>query len=226
MISILHPGRVAMSAYMLFCCMDLLAQDYGATMEASVKSVFGKNQFRHYEWISYPTNNFGVMTMFIVEKQGKEVEPKDQECATFRCLGVKPEEMKSLTVEQIKSANGYADTGDGASITLSNDQKRSLTLSAVLPRILSVLNLSGNIDKTTGIKATLTLGPATIRFLAKDSALKYIESLPNDSRIHQAYRENRLAIVVSDVMLSSMDISLEVDKTLNSGLAADLNSKI
>src|SRR5258706_15097192 len=62
------------------------AQDYGATMERKIKSVLGARELRHYEWISYPTNNFGVMTMFITDSKGKKIKvPEDQECATFTC---------------------------------------------------------------------------------------------------------------------------------------------
>src|SRR5437870_1749122 len=198
------------------------SQDYGATMEKKVKSALGAREFKHYEWISYPTNNFGIMTLFVVDKQGAKPKPEDQECATFTCLKIN---LDSLTAKQIESVNGYADLGKGGPITLNADDKSSLSLSAVLPKILSVLNLSGDFSNATGVTTTMSLGPATVRFLVKDKALTYITSLPRDSRIGKAYSEGRLEIVVSDVMVDYMDVNLKINKTLNASLDANLSGK-
>jgi hypothetical protein len=210
-------------AALLICRQQVRAQDYGATMEKKVKSALGAREFKHYEWISYPTNNFGLMTLFIVDKQGAKPKPENQECATFTCLNINPD---TLTAKQIESVNGYADPGKGGALSLNADDKSSLSLSAVLPKILSVLNLSGDLSNTLGVTTTMSLGAATVRFLVKDKALTYIAGLPKDSRIGKAYLGGTLAIVVSDVMVDSMDVTLKINKALNANLDADLTGKV
>ena len=209
----------------VYCLMavPLCAQDYGATMKKKVQSVLGAKDLKNYEWISYPTNNFGVMTMFIVDAKGQKIKPENQECATFTCLGLKPSD---LNAEQLKDVDGYADIGEGGSITLNDDEKKALSLSAVLPKILSVLNLSGNVDRSTGITTTMSLGPATKRFLVKQKALDYIDKLPENSRVKSALTQGRLGIVIADVELNSMDVTLKIDKKLNAGLDAELSGKV
>jgi hypothetical protein len=204
----------------------LRAQDYGAMMTKKVQKGLSKQQFTHYEWISYPTNNFGLATMFIVEKKGQRPKAQNQWCATFKCLGVKPEDVNKLIAEQVKMVKGFAEIGDGGPINFTDDEKESLTRSAVLPTILAILDVSRNVDRTTGVNATIALGAATVRFLAKDKALTYITKLPGNSKIHKAYSNGTLCIVVSDVMVDSMDIVLKIDKKLNAGFDANLRRKV
>lgn len=198
-------------------------QDYGATMEKKVKSVLGAQELKHYEWISYPTNNFGIMTMFIADAKGKKIKTENQECATFTCLGLK---ASDLNPEQIKNVNGYADIGSGGSITLTDAEKKSLSLSAVLPKILSVLNLSGNLDQSTGVETTMSLGTATKRYLVKQKALDYINGLPGNSRVKTALAQGRLGIVIADVYVDSLDVNLKINKALNAGLDAALTGTV
>jgi hypothetical protein len=204
----------------------LRAQDYRATMAKRVQNGLSKQQFRHYEWIPYPTNDFGLATMFIVEKKGQRPKAQNEWCAGFKCLGVKPGDVNKLTAEEVKTARGFAEIGDGGPINFTDDEKKSLTLSAVLPKIVAILDLSGNVDRITGVNATIALGAATVRFLAKDKALTYITRLPDNSKIHKAYSNGTLCIVVSDVMVDSMDIVLKIDKKLNAGFDANLRRKV
>jgi hypothetical protein len=67
---------------------------------------------------------------------------------------------------------------------------------------------------------------ATVRFLAKDKTLTYITRLPDNSRILKAYSNGTLCIVVSDVIVDSMDIVLKIDKKLNAGFDANLRRKV
>lgn len=220
--------KTARISILLLCLFALVAsstqaraEDYGAILEKKVKSVLGAKKFKHYEWISYPTNNFGVMTLFIVKKRGAKPKPEDQECATFSCLKMNPD---TLSAKQVEDVNGYADTGKGGVLNLTEDDKSSLSLST-LTNLLKVLKLSGDLSYTSGVTTTLSLGTATVRFLVKDKALDYIAGLPKDSRIAKAYSTDTLAIVVSDVMLDSMEVTLKVDKAVNAGLDAGLTKK-
>jgi|SRR5579859_5946268 len=215
--------NVLLAALTLSAAPVVCGQDYGKTMEREVEKSLGQSQFKHYEWLSYPTNNFGIMTTFIVNKPGGKVRSGDQECATFTCIG---QNQDALTAPQVMDVNGYADVGLGGAITLSDDEKNSLTLSSVLPSILSVLNLSGALNSSHGITTKLTIGPATLRFLVKQKAEDYIKSLPDTSRIKVAYRQNRLGLVIADVVLETMDVDLKVDKKMNASLDASLTGKV
>src|ERR1035441_9070621 len=113
----------------------LSAEDYGVVMEKKVRSVLGKSDLKGYQFLSYPTNNFGVMTMYILDKKGDKPSNKNQECATFSCLGLTD---PPTDAKQVKTVNGYADIGFGAPPTLNETEKHSMNLSVVIPKILSI----------------------------------------------------------------------------------------
>lgn len=200
----------------------LPAQDYGVVMERKIRSVLGKNDLKGYQFLSYPTNNFGLMTMYILDRKGDKPSNLNQECATFSCLGLvdPPSDAK-----QLKTINGYADIGFGAPLTLTETEKNSLTLSTVLPKILSILDVSGSFDHSKGITTTMALGSVTMRFLKKGPALTFINGLPDDSRLKRASKADLLAIVVADVVIDTMDISLQVDTSTNAAADATLTGK-
>jgi hypothetical protein len=54
----------------------------------------------------------------------------------------------------------------------------------------------------------------------------YIHGLPAGSEIKKAFDENRLAIVIADAVIESMDISVKIDTTRNAGLDAQLEGKL
>jgi hypothetical protein len=95
----------------------------------------------------------------------------------------------------------------------------------VLPKILSILDVSGSFDHSKGITTTMALGSATMRFLKKEPALKFINGLPDDSRLKRASKSDLLAVVVADVVIDTMDISLQVDTSTNAAADATLTGK-
>src|ERR1035441_1843776 len=100
-----------------------------------------------------------------------------------------------------------------------------MNLSVVIPKILSILDSSGSFDHSKGITTTMELGPATMRFLKKDSALKFIKALPDDSRLKRAFNSDLLAVVIADVVIDTMDIPLQVDTATNAAADANLTGK-
>lgn len=224
-----HPIRAIVSLTFWVASLQLAqpnaaAQDYGSLMAREVRRVLGDKDLRGYQFLSYPTNNFGIMTMYVLDKPSDNPKAANQWCATFTCLGLKGKEPTDPSA--VKNVNGYADIGGGGPITLTDEQKRSLSVSALLPKILQVLDVGGNVDLSRDVIPTLSLGPATLRFLVKQTALDYLRSLPSSSEIKKAFDQNRLAIVIADVVIDSIDVSLKVNKSSNAGLNAQLSGKV
>lgn len=201
------------------------ATNYGSLMEQKVKAALG-GDFKEYQWLSYPTNNFGLATAFILPRPKAKPSDKNEWCATFTCLGMEDKNVPTDPVE-VLSVAGYADTGEGGGpLSLSDEEKRSLAISAVLPAVFRLLGLNVAVGATSDVKTELTMGPATKRFLKKQKMLDYINQLPSSNKLKQAFDENRLALVVADVVIDSMDVTITPNKDKNANVDAKLNSNV
>jgi hypothetical protein len=214
------------AAMMLLASLSLFgAINYGDLMQQKVKTALG-GDFKDYQWLSYPTNNFGLVTAFVLPKPRAKPSDKNEWCATFTCLGMEDKQMPTTPAE-ILSVAGYADTGEGGGqLILTDEEKKSLAISAVLPAVFRLLGLNAGVGSTSDIKTELTMGPATKRFLKKQKMLDYINQLPSSNKIKEAFDQNRLALVVADVVIDTMDITLTPNKDKNANLDAKLNSNV
>jgi hypothetical protein len=201
------------------------AINYGNLMEQKVKAALG-GDFKDYQWLTYPTNNFGLVTAFVLPKPRAKPSDKNEWCATFTCLGMEGKDMPTNPADLLSVA-GYADTGEGGgALTLTDEEKKSLAISAVLPAIYHLLSLNVGGGATSDVKTELTVGPATKRFLKKQKMLDYINQLPVSNKLKQAFDGNRLALVVADVVIDSMNITITPNKDKNANLDAKLTSNV
>jgi hypothetical protein len=219
-------GFGATASTILLVCISLFgAISYGNLMQQKVKAALG-GDFKDYQWLSYPTNNFGLVTAFVLPKPRAKPSDKNEWCATFTCLGMEDKQIPTDPA-QVLSVAGYADTGEGGGpLNLTDEEKKSLTISAVLPAVYRLLGVNAGAGSTSDIKTELTMGPATKRFLKKQRMLDYINQLPASNKLKQAFDQNRLALVVADVVIDSLDITITPNKDKNANLDAKLNSSV
>ncbi len=198
-----------------------LAIDYGQLMAKKVKEALG-NRSNGYTFATYPIDNFGVATAY----EGK-ADPSTELCATWDCIGVSDDVQveKMSAKEQLKlkvSKVQYANTADGPSLKLSDDEKNSMGLKALLPQLFQVLSLSFNLSNSKNITTTLTMGPITIRILRRKEMLDHLKSKDAHPLEKAAFEKRRLVLVYSDIVVSSMTVDLKLDAIAN----ADLNAKL
>jgi hypothetical protein len=203
----------------------MLAIDYGQLMAKKVKEVLGRRS-SGYTFATYPVDNFGLATAY-----EDKADPSRELCATWDCLGVSDDEqVEAMSAkDQVKlriSTLQYADTGDGPSLKLSDDEKNSIGLKALLPQLLRVLSLAADFSTSKNVTTTLTMGPVTIRTLRRKEMLDHLKSQDAHPLEKTAFEKRKLILVYSDIVVSSMTLDLKLDATASSDLEAKLEGSL
>ncbi len=95
-------------------------ENYASIMSKKIRAALG-DDFKSYTFSSYPTDNFGLATAYDPAR-GKPMSDENFLCATWSCLGQRPEAdtQANLTV------GGFAEVGgNGALVTLTDTSRRS-----------------------------------------------------------------------------------------------------
>lgn len=204
-------------------CSMAFATDYGQLMAKKVKSAFGKTA-KGYTFATYPLDNFGVATAYD-GKTGVATEI----CATWDCLGISDADKVAALSDQQKLdlvANGvqYAEVGQGTDLKLTEDEKKSFSINAVLPKILSVLSITGDYSHTNDVTTTLTMGPASIRVLRRQQMIDRLNSADAHPLEKAAWNNGKgtLVLVYSDIVVTSLKIEIKI----NPETKIDLDAKM
>ena len=217
---------VPFTVVLIACCNG----KYAEIMKQAIQSVLGSKGMYGtlptdaYTWFQYPTNNFGIGTSFILPDSTSQPSEANQQCAMWSCVGIaNPPEGGSDAL----SLSGFADYGDnGGTVSLSQDQKCSIAVNAVLPTVYNILNINGSISSSTHTKCDVTLGQVYPRVLKRDKFTAFILAKAADDSMRVAFTTGKLAVAVSDYLITSMKISIHVDKSTDAGLDAGLSSAV
>ncbi len=225
------PSRRVVNAGMTFCLAvtsigvpgtcEAEPRDYAKIMQAAIRRSLG-GDFREYEWVSYPTNNFGIATMYLLDSPRSKPSDKNQWCATYTCLGLEGKRAPADASARL-TAGGFADVGTGGPITLSDEESRILAGEVFLPEILNVLGLGAQLAATKNARIGIRMGNVSRRILKKQTLLTYLESLPETSPVRKAMSENRLAIVVADAVVDSLEVNVDTRDSVNSEFGVRLS---
>ncbi len=222
--------RISRMLLLLATCNQLVAVDYGELMTAKIRNVLGKKGVKGYTFATYPLDNYGLATAY----EGK-VNPEREICATWDCLGIRTdEEISNLSAEHklrllVKGVQ-FAEVGSGTdkNIVLTEDEKKAIGLNAILPKILSALNITGDYSRTNEINTVLTLGPITVRTLRRKEMIDTLNG-PNAHSLEKAvWKDGKgdLVLVYSDIVLTSMKIELKVNPETKLDIGAKLEGAL
>jgi hypothetical protein len=207
-----------------FWCCTAFGADYGQLMTAKVRAALGGNAVRGYTFATYPLDNFGVGTAY----EGKS-GPSTLVCATWDCIGISDDTKVVALSDQQKLdlvVNGvqYASVGQGTGLTFTEDEKKSFSLNALLPKILQVLSISGDFSHSNDITTNLTIGPAVVRILRRDEMMKRLDSADAHQLEKKVWNNGKgnLVLVYSDIVLSSLKIEIKT----NPATKADFDAKM
>lgn len=192
---------------------------YGDMMRSNFKNALG-HDLSKYTFLSYPTDNFGVATIY-----DQSFDPSNFVCATWPCLGYPPAPMPT-DASKILTINGNADVGTGGNITLSTDQQQDIAVNVVLPQIYNVLKVSAGTEWKKHTTVTLAANKGHIRMLDRLSFASYITSLPATNAIKSGYDAGRLVVIVSDFVIDSMTVTIDIDNSDTSNLDASLTGAL
>jgi len=184
-------------------------------MRDKFKDAFGPD-FKEYTFLSYPTDNFGVATLY-----DSSFNDKDFLCSTWTCLGIQvPADEK-----QKLNLNGYADIGNGRPLTFDEDSKNEVGIKLLLPNVLKVLNIDVNATSTSDTKVEMQIGDGYKRLLLKDKFGERLSAMkPGPTK--DAYNNGRLVVVVGDLVLQSVKVTISVDKQRNANLDLKLTQAL
>lgn len=193
--------------------------NYNRIMRKKVVGLLGRD-YKSYKAFSYPTNNFGLVTSY--DRRAKDI---NFICDTWNCLNLDGE----LPTEpaQLLDINGFAAFGgNGGTITLSEKEKQTLALKAVLPKIYEVIGASASYNQNRIVNVDLQMGQAIPRKLRRTKIIPFISSLPNDNILKQSFNRGDLVLVVSDVIIKNMTVNISVDNEMSAALDAKLTSSV
>ncbi|GEM_PF-3205531 len=189
---------------------------YADIVGKHLKEAMGKD-YRDYEAVSYPTDNFGVLTIYSAD--AADPRRRNFECATWSCLGVSP--VPALT-DSFMTVRGLADIGQGGPVKFSDQDKSTFVLTALLPKLFAVLGLNNSYSDNKVTIVSVDMGGAWYRQLDRPRFFAYMDSLPAGNRLHDAFQSGRLSVVVGDVVLKTMNATVTLSQDLKDSLDAKL----
>jgi hypothetical protein len=200
--------------------------DYGQLMAAKVKAALGDNATKGYKFATYPVDNFGLATAY-----ESKVDINKQICVTWDCLGISDDSKVDAfsAINKLRLvANGtqYANVGAGEGLSLTEDEKKALGIKALLPKILQALSLSFDLSQAKNVSTELTTGPVTIRTLRRLEMQKHIQSSDGHQLEKEAFSAGNLVLVYSDIVVSTLKISLKVNAQTDADLEAKLSDAL
>ena len=213
-------------ALTLTACTNVPNADYASALKKSLG-----DDVKDYQVLSYPTNAFGVGTVFNPQQLGQPVSNGDQLCGTWKCLGapgevMPPDPVAALNV--IVRGTNYAELGEGGSVKLDTNSASDYAVKVALPKIYQLLNLGGSVDYGSVTRVELEFGKATKRYLSKPDFIAYLNdagsSTPTKRSLQNAFAQGALVVVVADVLIDSMKATVTTSKDVASQLDAKLGA--
>jgi hypothetical protein len=203
------------AALLLTACED----SYNDEMHAEIKKAFG-TAVKDYDSISYPTNNFGLLTAY----QGtKEPNDKDFLCDMWNCIGVDDAAIPTDESRRL-SMDGMAGTGEGKPIHLTTTTSNNTAVSFLLPEIYKVLSIGSEFSKDSVKSVELTIGKAWHRTLRRQKFSDYLAKLDSDKLLKKAYSQGSLTLIVGDVVVDSIKATVKLDDKTSASIDAKLGA--
>jgi hypothetical protein len=197
--------------------------DYATMMQKKVATALG-NDFREYRFFSYPTNDYGVGTAYVLPSVSDAPSDKNFFCDSQACLsGSGPTiDASDLTL------GGYAAVGGGGgTIALSEKEQSSISANLVLPQVYGLLKVGASAGSKSGVTTSLTIDQAYPRKLQRGRVYGLLSAQGvADSHLKEAFNKGTLAFVVGDVVIKAMTVDICVDKASNAALDAALSSNV
>jgi hypothetical protein len=194
-------------------------------MTKKVRDSLG-DDYKDYSSFSYPTNNFGLLTLYTPSGGSEKVYDRDFLCDMWNCIGVAD---NNIPADQKKALamNGYAAAGDdGAAITLTEKESKTIALDATLPEIYKVLKLSGSVSNSSVVETDLKLGRAYPRKARRAELSQYLNNLPAGDKRKVAYLKGDLLLIVADVVVDSIQVTIKADSDLSAKLDAAIGAPV
>lgn len=210
---------------LLALAIPMQAQQFSSAM----RDIFG-HEFPGYQWLDYPLDNFGVGSAYRDTKE--TANDKHFLCATFDCLNIEPipasntsENLNKQWLLVAASPNadkGYAEYGCGGPVEAAISKHSKSAIHAFLSKIVEVLGVSVDFEKSKGTTVTLVFTSACKRLL-NGRIQKFIEGLENDDYgIRGAALNRELILIKGDIVIDKLEIKIHTSQDVKAQLDAKL----
>jgi|ERR1700687_2098554 len=199
--------------------------EYNRIMIDKLKIMVGQD-FNEYRFFSYPTNNFGAGTAY---SSSADLDRGISICDPAYCLGLTAMTSpgNASNFQDWLRLGEFVGIGDaGPPLTLSEQEQSKLNVELNAPKIGQIVDLGAGIDYSKGVKTNVTLGRAYPRRLRRQKFLDYVNALPGTNLIKKAFDRGTLVVIVNDLVMEGLNVSICVDKSLNSTLDAKLKESV
>lgn len=217
-----HAIRLLFVLTGLCVAVDAQAQNFSQAMH----DIFGSGkQFRDYQWLDYPLDNFGVATAYRDTKE--RTDPRHFLCATFSCLGIAPvptsnadpsKNKQWLSLMPSGAATGYADYACGGPLDAELTRKSKSALSVLLPKIFELVGLTADVQHEANATATVKFSSACSRLLTSRIEGFVRDLLVDDYGIRQAALAGQLVLVKGDVVINTFVVTVAANKKVKDAL--------
>lgn len=188
-------------------------------MEKKLAAAIGRD-VETYTPFSYPTDNFGLATIYADTGSRPTLLDQDFLCDTWNCLGI--ENPPTDSASQI-TVNGFAAVGTGGTIQLTEQEKNELAIKALLPELYQVLGVQGGFDQKRVTRTSLQMGPAHLRKLRRLQFASYVNGLGQDHPLRERYERGDLTVVVADAVVDNIKLDVTLDAEGSAALDAKLD---
>lgn len=193
------------------------SSSYSSVMQKKLMETLGSD-FKDYAPFSYPTDNFGLITAYATSDDRATLRDEDFLCDMWNCIGIA---TPPAALDAQLALAGFAAVGNsGPTITLTDNEQKSIALKAILPSISSVLGISGALDSKRVTNSKVTMKRAYPRKLRKQQLTAYLDQLPANNPLKQAYAQGRLVVVVADVVVEGVTLEITLDQQGSAALDA------
>jgi hypothetical protein len=210
---------------LLMLAIPMRAQQFSSSM----REIFGQD-FPHYQWLSYPLDNFGVGTAYRDTRE--TANDKHFLCATFDCLNIEPVPASNndeglnkqwlLVASSPTVDKGYADYGCGGPVQDALSRHSESAIQAFFSQMMSVIGISLDLKKSRETTVTLVLKSACKRLL-NGRIQEYLEGLKRDDYgIRRAAVDGELILIKGDIVIDKLEIKIHASQDLKTQLNAKL----
>ena len=222
----MRPITLLLSLLTLLVANSATAGSYSEEMSKAVKKAFGPRisglseaQQHSLIWLTYPTDNFGVVTTSIVRTPNADGRNATFLCAPSTCLGRPPAPCTDSL-----NLYGFASIGAGAPVQVNEKAQKDIAIAALGSGIAGILGIDLGFTKKKDTTLTLMIGKAYVRLLERPQYEAYIRALPEADPRKVGLKECRLVINDADIVVEGLAFGIEINTATNVGLTAQMDS--
>lgn len=180
-----------------------------------------KKDYPKFQWRDIPVNNYGVATSY----SGTNLKTASLKflSGTYSFFGLK---KLPTTPDSLMIPNEMIELGCSPDVNTQIQLKRDIIFKSILPNIVSLFGFNASISDSLGKNVTIDSLEICDRRIQEGAADNYITNLPQDPLgIQRSFNNDRLVMVVRDVVIKKLKITINTGRKLATDLDAKMGEK-